>query len=274
MRPSGRRYWQSARESLDNRMHGRDRFQLQTQTPDAAAAPPCDLLIPLNFRMDSAAMLRHRVFRGVEDFGSEGILDWLEARPGVTAVIRQHPCERIERYGGSDDWSELLAARPALAGRVRYVAAGDPVNTYSLLEKCRAVVPYTSRVGVEAALLGIPAVVATTNYYWEGAISSSRKIGRTFTACSTLPWKAACNSTRTNAARLRSVYSLIENCTLLRSPFTPAIENFRHWVKVPPEEFDQLKGMADFTTALFDRQAVPALLFARTFTPEPTPAHD
>ena len=261
------RVWQSARESLDRRMHGRDHFQLQTQTPDAATAPPCDVLIPLNFRMDSAAMLRNRIFRNVEEWLT-GILDWLEARPGVTAVIRQHPCERMERYRGSDDWSELVAARPALAGRVRYVSANDPVNTYSLLEKCRVVVPYTSRLGAEAGLLGIPAVVATTSYYSESDFVFRAEDRMAFEQLldAAVEGRLQLNEDQRCSAAL--VYALIENCTLLRTPFTPAIENFRKWVKVPAEEFEQMEGVADFASALFSRTPVPGLLFERTFQPK------
>ena len=261
----------AARQSLDSRIHGRDRSKLQTTAHDVDSAPPCDLLIPLNFRMDAAAMLRQRVFRGVEDWLT-AILDWLEQRPGVTAVIRQHPCERNDRLKGSDDWSEFLTARPALADRVRYVSAHEPLNTYSLLLKCKAVLPYTSRVGVEAGLLGIPAIVATHSYYSETDFVFRAEDRARFGQLLDRAVHGELKVSEEQQASAALVYTLIEECSLLRTPFTPGIENFRTWVKVPRERFEQLDYVSDFLTALFQRRALPALLFARRFLSTLQPA--
>ena len=155
-----------ARQKLDERMRGDDEYRLQ---PVAAAAAPAasaawDILVMLNLRWDSAALCRRRLFAGVGDWLGQ-LLAWLENHPTARIAIRQHPCEKIPEFRGSDDFGPLLAQYPGLAGRAAFLSAQEEVNTYDLIRGAKVVLPFTSRVGIEATMLGKPVILGTECYY-------------------------------------------------------------------------------------------------------------
>src|SRR5258706_214180 len=49
---------ESARTELERRREGRDEFRLQPKPAGADTAATCDLLVPLNYRSDTAALCR------------------------------------------------------------------------------------------------------------------------------------------------------------------------------------------------------------------------
>lgn len=252
----------AAHESLEVRMHGKDRFQLQQQAPEESEVPACDVLVPLNYRVDAAAMLRGRVFRDVGEW-LNGILDWLEKHDGVTAVIRQHPCERMPLYKGHDDWGSLIRQRPTLQGRVRYVPAEEPLNTYAVMQKCRVVVPYTSRTGVEAAMCGLPVVLATRCYYSETDFVTAAETREQFFKALNDAIEGRLSPTESQRDSAALMYFLLERCSLLKTPFTPAIANYRKWVEVSPAEFMNQEGLSAMVRVLMEREPIPSVLFEK-----------
>ncbi len=60
-------------------------------------------------------------------------------------------------------------ALPELPEHIHLVAAGDPVNTYDLVEIADLGLVYTTTVGMEMAMSGVPVIVAgQTHYRGEG----------------------------------------------------------------------------------------------------------
>lgn len=107
-------------------------------------------------------------------------VDWLNAciayalhHPEIDLIIRCHPAEHmaIVRSGKakiSDDQTnqEILKLWPVLPDNVRVVAPDDATSSYDLLALADVVLVYVSTVGMEAAVLGKPVVIAGGAHYW------------------------------------------------------------------------------------------------------------
>jgi hypothetical protein len=191
------------------------------------------------------------------------ILDWLVKHPKVTMVIRQHPGERLEGFASSEDWPSLIAEYPSLAGQVRFVAAADNVNSYDLIQNAKVVLPFTSRIGVEAAMLGKPVVLASKTYYRNCGFTWSAKTREEYFQLieDVLSEKIA----MTGEARLRARlgYSIVENCVEAQTNFTPAPADFDLWIDVPPEELWRRPQNSEILDALISRESLPLLRYRR-----------
>ena len=108
------------------------------------------------------------------DRGFHGMFDWLEQmvrRLGgsrmIQLVVRVHPAEvRLAGQETTESVHERLEEIvPELPPTVRIVPAESPLSSYSLMEMSDAVLVYTSTVGLEAALLGRPVLVAGQTHY-------------------------------------------------------------------------------------------------------------
>jgi len=96
--------------------------------------------------------------------------EWLErtvqffARSSNTQlVIRVHPGER---YTKGPSVSEVVQrALPSLPEHIHLVAADNPINTYDLIEVADLGLVYTTTVGMEMAMSGVPVIVAGQTHY-------------------------------------------------------------------------------------------------------------
>lgn len=212
---------QRARRSLETRMEGKDAYHLQLRPASASSTDRCDILVALNFRLDSAALVRQKLFTSITHW-LRSILEWLEMQPGVTVAIRQHPCERIPEFRGGDSWGDLLAEFPGLSDRVRLIRAEDVVNTYNLISTAKVVLPFTSRVGIEASLLGKPVILCAHCYYgslgfaWNP--STPEEYFRLIQAA--LEERIAVSPQARETATI--AYCIAEECLLTGTPFTPS----------------------------------------------------
>jgi hypothetical protein len=90
-------------------------------------------------------------------------LAYFAARPDVQFVLRVHPGER--NLDGPSV-AELVAKElPQLPAHMRVVAAGDPINTYDLVAAADLGLVYTTTVGLEMAMSGLPVLVAGRTHY-------------------------------------------------------------------------------------------------------------
>lgn len=101
---------------------------------------------------------------------SRNMTEWLQRtlrnfsqRPGAQLVVRIHPGERYTKGPSVSD--VVCEVMPVLPENIRLVAAGDPINTYDLLEIADLGLVYTTTVGMEMALSGIPTVVSGQTHY-------------------------------------------------------------------------------------------------------------
>ncbi len=84
-------------------------------------------------------------------------------RPDRQLVVRIHPGERYTK--GPSVSNVLQQALPELPAHIHLVSADDPVNTYDLIEIADLGLVYTTTVGLEMAMSGVPALVIGHTHY-------------------------------------------------------------------------------------------------------------
>ena len=83
--------------------------------------------------------------------------------PGVQLVIRVHPGEVLTH--GLSMVNVVRDVMPKLPEHIRLIRPEDPVNTYDLIEVADLGLVYTTTVGLEMAMNGIPVVVTGQTHY-------------------------------------------------------------------------------------------------------------
>jgi hypothetical protein len=231
---SSAKLWEEIRtwslKRLSVREAGDDEFGLQPKSGNLSME--FDVVVPLNYRVDSAAMCRQRLFQSVNQW-IRALVEWAQNRASVRIAFRQHPCEKLEAYRSKEDYNWINdLGNP----RIRFISAVDPINTYDLIRRCRVVAPYCSRVGIEAALLGKPVVAAANCYY--DSLEFANKPGNTTDYLAMLDDLVANGTELTpEEQRLAAVaYFVIERFTLLKTGFTPIPDDFWSWVRKKPDE--------------------------------------
>ncbi len=101
---------------------------------------------------------------------SQSMTEWLKrtvayfrARPDVQLVVRIHPGERYTK--GPSVANLLQENQAALPENIHLVGANDPINTYDLVEVADLGLVYTTTVGMEMAMSGVPVIVAGQTHY-------------------------------------------------------------------------------------------------------------
>lgn len=101
---------------------------------------------------------------------SASMTEWLERtagyfvdHPGVQLVVRIHPGELVTK--GPSVAGVVARALPDLPENIHLVPAEAPVNTYDLVEIADLGLVYTTTVGMEMAMSGIPVIVAGQTHY-------------------------------------------------------------------------------------------------------------
>jgi hypothetical protein len=90
-------------------------------------------------------------------------LAFFAARPDLQFVLRVHPGEK--NLDGPSVADLVRQELPQLPEHMRVVAAGDPVNTYDLASIADLGLVYTTTVGMEMAMTGVPVIVAGRTHY-------------------------------------------------------------------------------------------------------------
>lgn len=101
---------------------------------------------------------------------SKGMADWLartvqyfEAHANAQLVVRVHPGELL---GAGHPSTEIVRqATLDLPGRVRVVPPDSDINTYDLIELSHVGLVYTTTVGMEMVMQGVPVIVCGATHY-------------------------------------------------------------------------------------------------------------
>ena len=241
-------------DRIEVRRRGEDEFRLQpasNQLPVGTA----HVVVPLNYRLDTAAMCRQRLFRTVNEW-IRAVVDWAVARPDVVIAFRQHPCEKIPDYRSCEDYSWI----PAAGANIRFIAAEDPVNTYDLLRACSVVLPYSSRVGIEAAIFGKPVVLAASAYYEDMPFVSVPESSDAYFSQIDLALAGSVRQTDRERCSAYAAYFVAENYGLHRTRFTPMPVDFEVWSRFSPGELWAQDRNEVFARAVGERRAAADLL--------------
>ncbi len=101
---------------------------------------------------------------------SKNMTEWLERsvrffadRSDVQLVARIHPGERYLK--GPSVAQVVRNALPDLPDHIHLIEAADPINTYDLVEIADAGLAYTTTVGMEMAMSGVPAIIGGKTHY-------------------------------------------------------------------------------------------------------------
>jgi hypothetical protein len=120
------------------------------------------VLLATNVVGDSLALNRQVFTRGMADWLSH-TLRLLAGRTDVQLVVRVHPGELL----GAGLTSEEIVRRalPEVPSHVRLVGPESELNTYDLIENAHLGLVYTSTVGLEMAMHGVPVITAGRTHY-------------------------------------------------------------------------------------------------------------
>jgi capsule polysaccharide export protein KpsC/LpsZ len=88
---------------------------------------------------------------------------WFGRYPQAQLVVRVHPGELL---GAGHPSAEIVRQElPELPPHVTVVGPESPVNTYDLMELAHLGLVYTTTVGMEMAMAGIPVITAGATHY-------------------------------------------------------------------------------------------------------------
>jgi hypothetical protein len=122
------------------------------------------VLLATNVLGDSLTLGRHAFAKTMADWVSRTILYFI-GRPDIQLVIRIHPGEMLSReYSMMDVVRQTL---PELPEYIHVIRPDEKVNTYDIVDVADVGLVYTTTVGLEMALKGIPVVVAGKTHYRE-----------------------------------------------------------------------------------------------------------
>lgn len=122
------------------------------------------VLLATNVLGDSLTLGRQVFSKTMADWVSRTILYFI-GRPDVQLVIRIHPGEILTReYSMVDVVKQTL---PELPEYIHVIHPEEKINTYDLVDVADVGLVYTTTVGLEMALKGIPVIVAGKTHYRE-----------------------------------------------------------------------------------------------------------
>ncbi len=120
------------------------------------------VLLATNVLGDSLTLGRQVFSKSMAEWISRTV-QYFIGRPDIQLVIRVHPGE-VLTHGQSmvDVVHEVL---PRLPENIRLIKPKDEINTYDLIDVADVGLVYTTTVGMEMAMTGVPVVVAGQTHY-------------------------------------------------------------------------------------------------------------
>jgi hypothetical protein len=216
---TGRREWQQ-------RANGTDKGLSQSVPQRNVSDLPVGALLPLNQSYDTAALARSRLFDSHDDWLMQ-TAEWILGNTEETVTVRQHPCERI--YHGNENYETRLKRRFGGNPRLRFIAAGDAVNTYDLIRSAKVVLPHVSTVGIEAVCLRKPVVLEANAYYVGLGFVEEAKTREAYFAQVKRGLAGELAVSDEQERRAWSCYYITQSCNIFPTNFTPIPEDFHEW---------------------------------------------
>lgn len=120
------------------------------------------VLLATNVLGDSLTLGRNIFSRSMAEWISRTV-QYFAGRPDVQLIIRVHPGEVL--IHGTSMMDVVREVLPKLPDHIRLIGPKDKVNTYDLLEVADLGLVYTTTVGMEMAMSGLPVIVAGQTHY-------------------------------------------------------------------------------------------------------------
>jgi len=120
------------------------------------------VLLPTNVLGDSLTLGRHIFSKSMTEW-LERTIEYFSSRKDVQFVIRVHPGETI---GWGPSVYDILSEKfPDLPENIHLLPAGAEVNTYDLVNTADVGLVFTTTVGMEMAMSGLPVIVTGQTHY-------------------------------------------------------------------------------------------------------------
>jgi hypothetical protein len=121
------------------------------------------VLLAANVLGDSLTLGRNIFAESMSEWITKTI-QYFAKRPDVQLVVRIHPGEKIVPQAKSMG-TVVREALPEIPSHIHLIGALDNVNTYDLIEIADLGLAYTTTVGVETAMNGIPVISCGDTHY-------------------------------------------------------------------------------------------------------------
>lgn len=122
------------------------------------------VLLATNVLGDSLTLGRQVFSQGMGDWLSRTV-QYFAQKSDVQLVVRVHPGELLTH--GTSMVDVIKEALPSLPENIHIVGPGDKINTYDLVDITSLGLVFTTTVGMEMAMSGIPVIVAGQTHYRE-----------------------------------------------------------------------------------------------------------
>lgn len=221
---------QLARNELKLRFNGEDRWNIQKcGYENQHFKANFDIVIPLNIEWDTAALGIHKVFNTTCEWVTQTI-EFILNNTNSNVAVRQHPHEKnFESYIFAQKY---LSERFKENKRFQFISCHDTVNTYSLIKEAKVVLPLSSTLGIEAAMMGKCVIVSSDCYYSKlpFVISSETKEEYFNRIKKAIELEDGfCNK---NIADAELAYYFSQCCNWTQTDFTPIPKDFDKWVNI------------------------------------------
>ncbi|PTY01992.1 hypothetical protein DB346_10275 [Verrucomicrobia bacterium LW23] len=265
-------------QELDDARHGRDGHDVESGThadPDGRNLDEeleSDVLLCLSYRPETALVLRQCAFASAEAW-IRAVIAWAKANRRYV-IVRQHPCESLPEYLGTDDYAEMVADADPSGNVARYVAADDEISTYALVERTQVVLPFSSRIGVEAGIMGKPVLLGLKCFYSGFGFTEAASTPKDYFADLDRMLKEATARkvpvAQEDNRKARFLYFLLGVCAYLENTFTPMPEDCVAWMATPPRQLWETTELADLTEALLEHRPLSEVRCRRALSAGPT----
>jgi len=238
-----------AKQEFEKRTQGKDSRRYQPLPFDLAdnSLEQFDVVVPLNIEIDTASLVKSSNFENMCAWLTETI-DFLLKNTMANVVIKEHP----SIYNRTDFLKRNIISCLAGNPRVQYFSRDDKVNTYQLINKAKIVLPYTSTVGIEAAIMGRAVIVESGVYYSSlpFVINSSSKRGYFDNILKYLENGIKLSDDEKKLALL--CYYFTQKCNFLNTYFTPQPVDFNVWSKMSISELFNDEKIKIILTSFID----------------------
>ena len=120
------------------------------------------VLMATNVMGDSLTLGRNVFSKSMSEW-IIGTIQYFMEKPDIQLVIRIHPGEALVKHGSILDM--IKHTLPELPNHIHLIDPKADVNTYDLMDVAHLGLVYTTTVGLEMAMRGIPVVVAGKTHY-------------------------------------------------------------------------------------------------------------
>ncbi|HUV16730.1 MAG TPA: hypothetical protein VMW28_09235 [Pelolinea sp.] len=120
------------------------------------------ILLATNVLGDSLTLGREIFTKSMEEW-LERTLQYFAGRPDLQLIIRVHPGEKL--IHGQSMVDVINRVLPTLPEHIRVIKPEEEVNTYDLIAAANLGLVYTTTVGLEMAMSGVPVIVVGDTHY-------------------------------------------------------------------------------------------------------------